>query len=108
MLAVGLHELFWFTVPVRGGGNFDGPRVAAYLEARSADSLREKLVGDGFTHLLIYPQGLRSESKGGDESPKEIERQTTLPLETLRALNELTASAELVSEESGALIYAIR
>ena len=108
VLAVGLHELFWFTVPVRGGGNFDGRRVAAYLEARSADSLREKLVGDGFTHLLIYPQGLRSESKGGDESPKEIERQTTLPLETLRALNELTASAELVSEESGALIYAIR
>ncbi len=52
-LLVGHGETYWFTRRVRGGGNFDGPRVSSYLEAASPDLLREKLRHDGITHIAI-------------------------------------------------------
>lgn len=106
LLAVGLNELFWFTVPVRGGGNFDGPRVAAYLDAKSAAALHRKLVGDGFTHLLVYPPGIRTGPVDGDAETRE--RQTFLPAETAAQLKALTEGSELVSDEAGALLYRLR
>jgi hypothetical protein len=54
VLVVGLHRLYWFSRPARGGGNFDGPRVAAYLGAESPVRLREKLRRDGITHVAIF------------------------------------------------------
>jgi len=57
-LVLGLQELYWFTHPVRGGGNFDGPRVAAYLDAESPDALAARVRGDGFTHVAVHRRHL--------------------------------------------------
>jgi hypothetical protein len=57
-LVVGLNALFWFDQPVRGGGNFDGPRVSAYLERGTPAELRNRLRGDGITHVAIFDRGL--------------------------------------------------
>lgn len=106
-LAVGTSELFWFTVSVRGGGNFDGPRVAAYLDARSSDDLIARLRYDGFTHLAIYPAGIRSAER--PESILDDERMVRLPPHTLANLQGVTGShAVLVAAEGGAMLYALR
>ena len=52
-LVVGLNETYWFEHRVRGGGNFDGPRVSAYLEQPAADALYAKLKRDGITHVAV-------------------------------------------------------
>ena len=52
-LLVGNNETYWFTRRVRGGGNFDGPRVSRYLAAASPEALREKLRRDGITHIAV-------------------------------------------------------
>ncbi len=57
-LVVGLNSLFWFDHRVRGGGNFDGPRMSAYLEKGSPAELRERVRRDGFTHIAIFDRGL--------------------------------------------------
>ena len=38
---------------MRGGGNFDGPRVSAYLEQPTPEALYAKLKGDGITHVAV-------------------------------------------------------
>jgi len=53
VLAVGLNETYWFEHRVRGGGNFDGPRVSAYLEEGTPDALYAKLKHDGITHVAV-------------------------------------------------------
>jgi hypothetical protein len=53
-LVVGLNETYWFARPVRGGGNFDGPRVSAYLDAPTPEALRVRLSRDGITHVAIF------------------------------------------------------
>jgi hypothetical protein len=57
-LVVGIQELFWFDSSVRGGGNFDGPRVASLLAAESPAALRERLSDGGFTHVALYWPGI--------------------------------------------------
>lgn len=52
-LVVGLNETYWFEHRVRGGGNFDGPRVSAYLEQPTPDALYARLKGDGITHVAV-------------------------------------------------------
>jgi len=52
-LIVGINETYWFEHRVRGGGNFDGPRVSAYLEQPTPDALYAKLKGDGITHVAV-------------------------------------------------------
>jgi len=52
-LVVGYGETFWFTRPVRGGGNFDSDRMSRYLGAPTPEALRERLRGDGITHVAI-------------------------------------------------------
>jgi hypothetical protein len=52
-LIVGLNETYWFEHRVRGGGNFDGPRVSAYLEEGTPDALYAKLKRDGITHVAV-------------------------------------------------------
>jgi hypothetical protein len=52
-LVVGLNETYWFEHRVRGGGNFDGPRMSAYLDEPTPDALYAKLKRDGVTHVAV-------------------------------------------------------
>jgi hypothetical protein len=52
-LVVGLNETYWFARPVRGGGNFDGPRVSRYLDTPTPEVLRDQLRRDGITHVAV-------------------------------------------------------
>lgn len=54
-LIIGLNETFWFAHRVRGGGNFDGPRVSQYLEMPTAEALYARLKSDGITHVAVVP-----------------------------------------------------
>jgi len=58
ILVVGLNRLFWFQRPVRGGANFDGPRISAYLAEGTPDDLRRRLKDDGITHVAVVRSGL--------------------------------------------------
>ena len=52
-LVIGLSETYWFQHRVVGGGNFDGPRVSAYLDAGGVDALYARLRRDGITHVAV-------------------------------------------------------
>jgi hypothetical protein len=52
-LVIGLTETFWFRHRVRGGGNFDGPRLSHYLDTGTPDALYARLKGDGITHIAV-------------------------------------------------------
>ncbi|MGZ5441815.1 MAG: hypothetical protein ACXW5U_17960 [Thermoanaerobaculia bacterium] len=69
-LIVGTNETYWFARPVRGGGNFDGPRVSRYLESLA---LREQLRSDGITHVAVIAATVPTSNE-----QKIAERQTTL------------------------------
>jgi hypothetical protein len=92
-LVVGMNELFWFARPVRGGGNFDGPRVNAYLES---GDLAARLKGDGFTHLAVFNQAPR---RGG---VKEKERTTELSARALSNISRL--QGDRVASSPGAIL----
>lgn len=72
-LLVGNNETYWFTRRMRGGGNFDGPRVSRYLEAASPEELRERLRRDGITHIAVVAAPIAT-----TDEAKLAERQTTL------------------------------
>jgi hypothetical protein len=72
-LLIGNDETYWFTRRVRGGGNFDGPRVSRYLAAASPDQLRERLRRDGITHIAVLTTPIAT-----TDEQKLAERQTTL------------------------------
>jgi hypothetical protein len=72
-LLVGNNETYWFTRRVRGGGNFDGPRVSSYLAAASPEALREQLRRDGITHIAVVTAPIAT-----TDEQKLAERQTTL------------------------------
>jgi hypothetical protein len=55
-LVVGLNETYWFLRSTRGGGNFDSARMSAYLTADTPDALRQRLLGDGITHVAVLEQ----------------------------------------------------
>lgn len=71
-LVVGHGETFWFTRPVRGGGNFDGERMSQYLAAPTPEALRERLRRDGITHVAVLSATppTRVESKIEERSPR--------------------------------------
>ena len=72
-LLVGNNETYWFTRPVRGGGNFDGPRISRYLELPTPEALRERLRRDGVTHIAVLATPIAT-----TDEQKLAERQTTL------------------------------
>lgn len=72
-LLVGNNETYWFTRRVRGGGNFDGPRVSSYLDVASPEALRERLRRDGITHVAILTAPIAT-----TDEQKRAERETTL------------------------------
>jgi hypothetical protein len=52
-LLIGLSESYLFTRRVRGGGNFDGPRISKYLATPLPEALYAQLRRDGITHVAI-------------------------------------------------------
>ncbi|MCU1232023.1 MAG: hypothetical protein JWO97_4907 [Acidobacteria bacterium] len=52
-LVIGLSESYLFTRRVRGGGNFDGPRISKYLATPLPEALYAQLRRDGITHVAI-------------------------------------------------------
>jgi hypothetical protein len=72
-LLVGHGETYWFTRRVRGGGNFDGPRISRYLDAPTPEALRERLRKDGITHVAVVATPVPT-----TDEQKLAERQITL------------------------------
>ena len=72
-LLVGHGETYWFTRRVRGGGNFDGPRISRYLDLPTPEALRERLRKDGITHVAVMATPLPT-----TDEQKLAERRTTL------------------------------
>lgn len=85
-LIVGIQETFWFSHPVRGGGNFDGPRIARYLSEGDPAALSRKLRRDSFTHLALARDGVRIGLPSPDR--KLQEKETVLSGEEVRQLGE--------------------
>ena len=78
VLVIGLNETYWFAHRVRGGGNFDGPRLSRYLDVPTPEALRARFAQDGITHIAIV------------SSPqKREERQTILTPAAQRSLSLL-------------------
>jgi hypothetical protein len=80
-LVVGLNETYWFLRSVRGGGNFDSARMSAYLTADSPEALRERLLRDGITHVVVIEQPPLTQVE-----TKVEERETRLDPAAQRAL----------------------
>lgn len=66
-LIVGLNETYWFTHQVRGGGNFDGPRISQYLEAATPEALYARLKRDGITHVAVMNIPIPASAKRFEE-----------------------------------------
>lgn len=100
-LVIGTNETYWFARPVRGGGNFDGPRVSRYLET---PDLREHLRRDGITHVVVIAAAVPTK----DEQKIE-ERQTTLSPAAQRMLVEmLDRFAANVTSRGDVTLFALR
>ena len=82
-LLVGHGETYWFTRRVRGGGNFDGPRVSHYLDVPTPEALRERLRKDGITHVAVLATPIPT-----TDEQKLAERQTALSPAAQRMLSQ--------------------
>ncbi|HEX3583512.1 MAG TPA: hypothetical protein VH087_17205 [Thermoanaerobaculia bacterium] len=72
-LVVGLNETYWFDHRVLGGGNFDGDRISAYLDAPTPEALRARLSNDRVDHIAVF-----SAAPPTADVKKQEERQTQL------------------------------
>ncbi|MCU1349105.1 MAG: dolichyl-phosphate-mannose-protein mannosyltransferase protein [Acidobacteria bacterium] len=104
-LLVGLNETYWFERDVRGGGNFDGPRISEYLSASSPEALRERLRRDGITHVAIVrlPLPTRVDAKAE-------ERQTILTPAAQRTLSMMLdrEAANVTSQGDVVTVFTLR
>jgi hypothetical protein len=103
-LIVGLNETYWFTHDVRGGGNFDGPRVSAYLNEPTPEALYAKLRREGITHVAVI-----AAPPATTVQQKIEERETQLTPNARRTLsgvlNEFAAS---VTARGSATLFTLR
>ena len=105
LLVIGLHRLYWFSRSVRGGGNFDGPRVVAYLDAESPARLRERLRRDGITHVAVFKTLLQVSDEPAREGFK-VESRTVLPPRLRTLLHQtLDSGAKSIGEDKVAELY---
>lgn len=103
-LVIGIGETYWFTRPVRGGGNLDGPRVSRYLDAPAPEALRAKLRADGITHVLLISTPVPT-----TVDKKLEERQTTLSPSAQRMLAvTLNRYAVSLTPRDGATLFTLR
>jgi hypothetical protein len=103
-LVVGLNETYWFARPVRGGGNFDGPRVSAYLDAPTPEALRVRLSRDGITHVAVF-----TTPPPTAVAQKVAERQTVLSASAQRSLAQfLDRYASNVTAHGNVTLFALK
>ncbi len=103
-LVVGLNETYWFARPVRGGGNFDGPRMSAYLEAATPEALRLRLSRDRITHVAVF-----ATPPPTAVAQKVAERQTVLTPSARRSLAQmLDRYASSVTGHGNVTLFALR
>lgn len=103
-LLVGHGETYWFTRRVRGGGNFDGPRISRYLDVASPEALRERLRRDGITHVAVVATALPT-----TDERKLAERQTTLSPGAQRMLAQtLDRYASNMTARDNATLFTLR
>jgi hypothetical protein len=104
-LVVGLNETFWFVRRVRGGGNFDGPRISRYLEMPSPEALYARLKQDGITHVAVVaaPAAITSVPQ------KLAERETALTPPAQRILAQtLDHFASNVVSRGNATVFTLK
>jgi len=105
VLVIGLNETYWFARRVRGGGNFDGPRVSRYLETPTSDALYARLKGDGITHVAVVAPPAPSTAV----PQKLAERDTALTPQAQRILAQtLDRFASNVVSRAGATVFTLR
>jgi hypothetical protein len=103
-LLVGNNETYWFTRSVRGGGNFDGPRVSRYLDVPTPEALRERLRRDGITHVAVVAAPIAT-----TDEQKLAERQTTLSPGAQRMLAQtLDRYASNMTARDNATLFTLR
>src|SRR5205823_12655690 len=95
-LVIGLNESYWFQRRVRAGGNFDGPRVSAYLDAGSIDAVYARLRSDGITHVAIV-----ATPPATAEAKKTEERETTLSDRAKRTLAQMPDARAAKGDHDG-------
>ncbi|PYQ52335.1 MAG: hypothetical protein DMF59_04940 [Acidobacteria bacterium] len=101
---IGMNETFWFQHRVRGGGNFDGPRISAYLEAGNSDALYARLRRDGITHVAVFaiPPPTAVETK-------VEERETILSTGAGRTLSQMLDRYTLsVTQRGAATLFTLK
>jgi hypothetical protein len=104
-LVIGLNETFWFARRVRGGGNFDGPRVSRYLEVPTPEALYARLKNDGITHVAVVAPAAATTAV----AQKLAERETALSPAAQRMLAQtLDRYASNVAPGSGATVFTLR
>lgn len=104
-LVIGLNETYWFARRVRGGGNFDGPRVSHYLELPTAEALYARLKNDGITHVVVVAPAPAATAV----AQKLAERETTLSPAAQRMLAQtLDRYASNVAPGAGAAVFTLR
>lgn len=104
-LVIGSGESFWFSRRVRAGGNFDSERISAYLATPTPEALREKLRGEGITHIAI----ITVTAPRTQVVQKIEERQTLLTPAAQRMLSQfLDRYAASVTANGSATLFTIR
>jgi hypothetical protein len=104
-LVIGLNETFWFARRVRGGGNFDGPRVSRYLELPTPEALYARLKNDGITHVAVVAPTPATTAV----VQKLAERETDLSPAAQRILAQtLDHYASNVAPGAGATVFTLR
>jgi hypothetical protein len=103
-LLIGEGETYWLNHSVRGGGNFDGPRVSRYLDLPTPEAVRQRLRNDGITHIAILSASLPTHV---DE--KLDERRTTLSPTAQKSLAQtLDRYAGTVTSHGPVTLFALR
>src|SRR3954469_12027960 len=104
-LIIGLNETFWFARRVRGGGNFDGPRVSRYLELPTPEALYARLKNDGITHVAVVVPAAATTTV----AQKVAERETALSPGAQRMLAQtLDRYAANVAPGTGVTVFTLR
>ncbi len=104
-LVVGLTETYWFLRDVRGGGNFDGPRVSRYLEAPTPEALYARLKQDGITHVAVMSL---SPATGVAKKVEERDTELTAAAQRTLALTLDHYAANVSAPGSSTALFALR
>jgi hypothetical protein len=106
-LVLGIQESYWFRHNVRSGGNFDGPRVTAFLSAGSPSELAARWRRAGFTHVAYYRKNLIVGA--GPLAGRRAESKTTLDPTTAALLRDaMNQHTTTIAEAEGVVLLAVR